>query len=41
MIFDVVQDNVGRRETDAADCMTVYLSEYVIVFLSLLHLVII
>lgn len=24
------QDNVGRREVDAADCKTVYLSEYAI-----------
>lgn len=24
------QENVGRREVDAADCKTVYLSEYAI-----------
>lgn len=23
------QENIGRREIDAADCKTVYLSEYV------------
>lgn len=37
-IFDVLdlflQDNVGRHEVDAADCKTVYLSEYAITSLS-------
>jgi hypothetical protein len=30
-LFCFNQENVGKREVDAADCKTVYLSEYVII----------
>lgn len=31
VFFCFNQENVGKREVDAADCKTVYLSEYVII----------
>lgn len=32
-LFDIAcQDNVGKLEVDAANCKTIFLSEYVVVF---------